>query len=146
MARAQEIEGFSDAFAGFVSGSGLEAASDTTASQLRSFVEAMLLFPEAQAKAQEAIDRLCGDRYPTMEDMDHPGPDAQYIRACVKENLRWLPVAPMGFPHAVIRDDEYMGFTIPKGAAVVYNAWYIQLPLPPSCPLPADLLHSISWY
>lgn len=54
-------------------------------------------------------------------------PDAQYIKACVKEVLRWFPTAPLGVPHAVTQDDEYMGYRIPKGATVVINAWGIHM-------------------
>ncbi|KAL2196674.1 cytochrome P450 [Corynascus similis CBS 632.67] len=106
-----------------VASTGLEAASDTTANTLAGFIQGIFLYPDAQRAAQAAIDRVCGDRYPTMADMDHP--DAQYIRACVKETLRWMPTAVLGVPHAVTRDDEYMGYKIPNGATVVLNIWGI---------------------
>lgn len=34
-----------------------------------------------------------------------------------------MPTDILGVPHAVIRDDEYMGYKIPKGSTVVYNVW-----------------------
>jgi cytochrome P450 len=80
----------------------------------------MVMFPEVQRKAQAEIDRVCGDRLPTMEDE----PKLQYIRGCVKESMRWMPTDILGVPHAVIKDDEYMGYLIPKGASVIYNVWY----------------------
>lgn len=81
----------------------------------------MLVFPDVQQRAQEEIDRVVGpDRLPTMADE----PNLPYIRACVKETLRWMPTVPLGIPHAVIRDDAYMGYTIPKGAGVALNIWY----------------------
>lgn len=79
----------------------------------------MVLFPGVQGKAQVELDRVCGDRMPTMDDQK----DLQYTRACVKEVNRWLPIAPLGVPHAVIEDDEYMSYKIPKGATVVLNTW-----------------------
>lgn len=83
-------------------------------------MQAMILFPEVQKHAQEEIDRVVGpDRIPTMADE----PNLPYIRACVKESLRWMPATPLGIPHAVTRDDEYMGYTIPKGASVGLNVW-----------------------
>jgi cytochrome P450 len=85
----------------------------------------MVLYPDARKKAQATIDRVCGDRYPSMADMDHP--EAQYIRSCVKESLRWMPTAILGVPHAVIKDDEYMGYRIPKGATVVCNVWAVHM-------------------
>lgn len=125
IANAQESQKFDDDFATMVAGTALEASSDTTASTLAGFVLAMILYPEAQNKAQRVVDEVCGDRFPSIEDMENP--KAQYIRACVKENLRWMPTAILGAPHAVIRDDEYMGYRIPKGAGVVYNAWAVHM-------------------
>ena len=123
MAEAQKANGFSDDQAAYISGTLLEAGSDTTSSTLYAFVQAMLLYPEVQRKAQAEIDRVVGtDRLPTMEDE----PSLQYIRGCVKETLRWMPTTILGgVPHAVTKDDEYMGFLIPKGAGVMNNVWGI---------------------
>jgi cytochrome P450 len=81
----------------------------------------MLLFPSVAKTAQEEISRVCGSRMPTLDDE----PSLPYIRACVKESMRWMPTAVLGVPHAVIRDDEYMGYKIPKGAGVMWNVWAI---------------------
>lgn len=70
-------------------------------------------------KAQAELDSVCGDRLPDLNDLS----DLPYIRGCMKESFRWMPTANLGVPHAVIRDDEYMGYKIPKGAEVVYNVW-----------------------
>lgn len=103
-------------------GSFLEAASDTTANTLTGFVQAMLLFPSTQKQAQAELDLVCGEnRLPTMGDMDN----LPYIRACVKESLRWMPTDPLGVPHRVTQEDEYMGYRIPAGASVVCNVWTI---------------------
>ncbi|OAX81613.1 hypothetical protein ACJ72_04045 [Emergomyces africanus] len=123
LVKAQDVEGFSDELAAYTSGSLLEAGSDTTSSTLVAFIQAMILFPDVQRKAREEIDRVCGDRLPTLEDEPH----LQYIRGCVKESLRWMPTAILGVPHAVLTDDEYMGYKIPKGATIIYNAWGIHM-------------------
>lgn len=81
----------------------------------------MLLFPDVAKAAQEDLDRVCGDRFPSLDDE----PLLPYIRACIKESMRWMPTAIVGVPHAVIQDDEYMGYTIPKGAGVMWNVWAI---------------------
>ncbi|KAK1725113.1 cytochrome P450 [Colletotrichum acutatum] len=121
---SQKTLGFSDALAGYISGSALEAGSDTTASTLTGFVQAMVLHPSVQKQAQEELDRVCGtERLPNMDDWD----SMPYIRACVKESLRWMPTAILGLPHAVIQDDEYMGYKIPKGAGVMLNVWAINM-------------------
>ncbi|KAK5017381.1 hypothetical protein LTR60_001962, partial [Cryomyces antarcticus] len=125
MAKVQETEGFSDDQAGYISGTLLKAGSDTTSSTLYGFVQAMVCFPEVQKRAQQEIDGVVGvSRLPTMEDE----PNMQYIRGCVKESLRWKPTTILGaVPHAVTRDDEYMGFHIPKGAGVLNNVWGIHM-------------------
>lgn len=118
--RAQAKEGFDDDLASYISGSLLEAGSDTTASTLYAFIQALLVWPEVQRKAQEDIDRVVGlDRLPTMDDYEN----LPYIRCCIKESLRWMPTAILGVPHAALREDTYMGYTIPKGAMVVNNVW-----------------------
>lgn len=133
MAQAQLQDDFSDDQAAYISGTLLEAGADTTSNTLYGFVQAMVLFPDVQKKAQEEIDRVVGaSRLPTMEDE----PRMQYIRGCVKESLRWLPTAILGaVPHAVTRDDEYMGYKIPKGAGVLNNVWTIHMD-PRRCPEP----------
>lgn len=125
MYEAQQKEQFSDDQAAYIGGTLLEAGSDTTSSTLYGFVQAMLLFPDAQHKAKEEIDRVIGsDRMPTMEDMC----DLPYIRSTMKETLRWMPTTILGaVPHAVTQDDEYMGYFIPGGAGVLHNVWSIHM-------------------
>ena len=147
MANYQKTEGFSDDQAGYISGSLLEAGSDTTSNTLYGFVQAMVLFPEVQKRAQEELDRIIGpNRLPTMEDE----PQLQYIRGCLKESLRWMPTAILGFPHAPTMDDEYMGYHIPKGASIMLNVYTLHMD-PVRYPNPRrfdpdrfkdDLLHS----
>lgn len=53
----------------------------------------MMLYPEAQRKAQEELDRIVGtDRLPNLEDI----PNLVYLDALWKELLRWNPVDPLG--------------------------------------------------
>ncbi|KAK5799929.1 hypothetical protein VI817_002141 [Penicillium citrinum] len=123
MYKVQQKEQFSDDQAAYISGTLLEAGSDTTSSTLYAFVQAMLLFPDVQRRAQEEIDRVVGpDRMPVMDDLEN----LQYIRGCMKETLRWMPTTILGaVPHAVTEDDEYKGYFIPKGAGVLNNVWAI---------------------
>ncbi|KMU85571.1 O-methylsterigmatocystin oxidoreductase [Coccidioides immitis H538.4] len=123
MAEAQKSEGFDDDQAAYISGTLLEAGSDTTSSTLYAFVQAMLLYPEIQRRAQKEIDEVVrADRMPNMDDQD----SLQYIRAIMKETLRWMPTTILGVvPHAVTQDDHYMGYLIGKGAGVMNNVWGI---------------------
>ncbi|KAI9924218.1 hypothetical protein MW887_007168 [Aspergillus wentii] len=84
------------------------------------FVQAVLLYPEVIQKAQKELDSVVGsDRLPTFEDIEN----LPYVNALISECLRWKPISPIAVPHAVIQDDEYMGYHIPKGATVVTNQY-----------------------
>lgn len=111
--KAQYAEEPSDDLASYICGVLLIAGSDTTAAELAAFIQAMILFPEVQKRAWEEVDKVCGDRMPTEEDAEL----MPYIACCV------MPTTILGMPHCVMRDDEYMGYTIPKDAIVIYNAW-----------------------
>jgi cytochrome P450 len=119
----QAQENYSDEYTAYILAQLWEAGSDTTAIEIYSFIQALILYPEVQAQGQAEIDAVLGDnRIPTWDDI----PRLPYIRACVKETLRWHPVAKLGaFPHATIEDDIYKGYRIPKGAYVVLNTWAI---------------------
>lgn len=93
---------------------------ETTTSTLLVFLLAMVLHPEAQAKAHAEIDRVVGkDRLPSFDDR----PALPYLEAILRETLRWHPVFPFGFPSATTTDDIYKGYFIPKGVLVFKNAW-----------------------
>jgi hypothetical protein len=119
----QAKEGYSDAYTSHIPGQLWEAGSDTTSTELYGFVQALLLYPSVQAAGQAELDRVIGpNRMPTLDDM----PKLPYVRACVKETLRWLPAGILGaFPHATIEEDVYMGHRIPAGATVLLNTWTI---------------------
>jgi len=63
---------------------------------MKSFLVAMLLYPDIQKKAQAELDSVIGrERLPTFEDR----PNLPFIDAVCKEVLRWRPVTPLGaFP------------------------------------------------
>lgn len=125
LAETQKREGLSDDQAAYLAGTMLEAGSDTTSNTLYGFIQAMVLYPEAQRKAQRELDRVVGSaRLPSMADE----PDLQYIRACMKETLRWMPTGTLGVvPHAATKEDQYMGYRIPEGSAVINNVWAIHM-------------------
>lgn len=112
-----------DDLAAYTSGTFLEAGSDTTSNTIYGFVQAMVLFPDVQKKAQAELDRVVGSgRLPDMEDE----PNLKYVRSVVKESLRWMPTTILGaVPHAVMKDDWYGGYRIPKGAGILNNVYGI---------------------
>jgi len=99
------------------------AGSDTSSSTLITFVLACCAFPEVLPKAWEELDRIVGHhRSPTWEDES----ELVYTKAFMKEVLRWRSVAIIGGqPHAPVSDDEWNGYTIPKGTWVQGNVWAI---------------------
>ena len=112
--------GIDDMQAAYACGGMVEAGSETTATTLNNFMLSMVLFPEAQRKAQEEIDRVIGNgRLPTWDDEQN----LPYVRALVKEVLRWRAVNKFGMPHCLSEDDWYQGYFLPKGSVVMLNWW-----------------------
>jgi cytochrome P450 len=99
------------------------AGSDTSSSTLITFVLACCAFPEALIPAWEELDRVVGPhRSPHFDDESN----LPYVKAFVKEVLRWRSVAVIGGqPHAPTQDDYYNGFLIPKGTWIQGNVWAI---------------------
>jgi cytochrome P450 len=98
------------------------AGAETTSAVMAWFTLAILAYPETQARAQAELDAVVGrTRLPSFADYPH----LPYIRAMVKEALRWRPVDPVGLPHRSIEDDWYDGMFIPKGAICIANVWHL---------------------
>ncbi|KAK7748126.1 hypothetical protein SLS53_001380 [Cytospora paraplurivora] len=93
----------------------------TIAGPLKFFLMAMALHPEWQNKAQEEIDRVCGERMPNFDDFAN----LPTVRACLKETVRWRSGVPLGVPHQAERDDEYRGVKIKKNTIVLACEWSI---------------------
>lgn len=124
MKRIKEAKPLSDTELAYVIGVLYEAGSDTTAGTLDYFVLACVLYPDAVRKVQQEIDDLVGtDRLPTFDDI----PNLPYVNAFLMEVMRWRPLVPLGIPHSVTQDDEYMGYHIPKGATILPNHWALSL-------------------
>ncbi|RDX49051.1 cytochrome P450 [Lentinus brumalis] len=96
--------------------------ADTTVSAELTFILAMGLWPSVQRKAQAELDSVIGhDRLPTHADFAQ----MPYLNALYLEILRWNQVVPLGVPHAILEDDIYEGYFIPKGSIVCVNQWKI---------------------
>lgn len=97
----------------------------TTVVTLACFYLAMTLFPEAQKRAQDELDRVVGSsRLPSLEEQVlllfsllhdlltkcfNSREDLPYVDALVKETLRWFVIVPLGVSHRLMEDDEYKG-------------------------------------
>ena len=99
----------------------------------------MVLYPEAQQKAQDEIDAVIGTgRLPDFDDEA----SLPYVSALCQEVQRWHPVAPLGksmrsskecavmhypgIPHRLNADDIYEGHFLPAGSMVIANAWCVE--------------------
>ncbi|KAJ3791502.1 cytochrome P450 [Lentinula aff. detonsa] len=82
----------------------------------------MTLYPRVQQKAHEELDQVIGrtqnPMFSGMKNLRLP-----YIRAVVKEILRWNPPLPVIVPRIALEDDWYENYFIPKGAAIPENLW-----------------------
>ncbi|PCH34875.1 cytochrome P450 [Wolfiporia cocos MD-104 SS10] len=87
------------------------------------FIMAMALHPDKQAKAQAEIDAVVGsDRMPAMTDLSA----LPYVNAVIKETMRWHPVLPLSqLSPTYGEDDNYCGYFIPAGTIVMPNVWAI---------------------
>ncbi|KAF2867212.1 cytochrome P450 [Massariosphaeria phaeospora] len=97
------------------------AGALTIAAPMQTFCLAMCFYPQFLPMLQEELDRVCGDRPPVSEDR----PNLPFLRAVVRECLRWRPPVPTGIPHMLTQDDEYNGYHIPKGSVMHPLEWAI---------------------
>jgi len=80
----------------------------------------MATHPEVQRIAQEEIDCVVGnDRLPDFGDRS----SLPYIEAVYHELLRYAPPLPLGIRRALVEDDVYEGYFLPKGNLFRYLVW-----------------------
>ncbi|CAE6473677.1 unnamed protein product [Rhizoctonia solani] len=94
--------------------------TESSAGILMSFVAAMILNPEAQAKAQLELDTVLGPCcLPTIADRER----LPYVNNLISEVIRWRPALPTALPHVCLEDDKYRGYDILKGTIIFGNVW-----------------------
>jgi cytochrome P450 len=99
----------------------------------------MVMYPEAQRRAQAQIDAVIGrGRLPEQSDR----PSLPYLEAFCREVLRWHSVGPLGVMRTTMKDDWYAGRFIPRGSflqsafrcsmltsssgtMITWNSWYV---------------------
>ncbi|TKX25883.1 cytochrome P450 monooxygenase-like protein 12 [Elsinoe australis] len=87
----------------------------TIGGPLNYFLLSMLYHPAAQLRCQQEMLQVLGDRPPTLSDM----PRLPFLRACIRETMRWKPNVPTGVAHETERDDYYNGYFIAKGSRIL---------------------------
>ncbi|XP_015933346.2 geraniol 8-hydroxylase [Arachis duranensis] len=100
----------------------LVAGTDTTAYGLERAMTELLHNPKAMSKAKQELEQIIGKGNPIEESDVAKLP---YLQAIIKETLRLHPPAPLLLPRKAKVDVEISGYTIPKGARVLINAWAI---------------------
>ncbi|XP_031781543.1 cytochrome P450 306a1 isoform X2 [Nasonia vitripennis] len=99
------------------------AGVDTTLTTLRWFLLFMAAFPDEQAKIQEEISNVVGEKEPNLEDR----PSMPRLEAAIMEVQRLRSVVPIGIPHGTTEDTHIGDYDVPKGSMIVPFQWAIHL-------------------
>ncbi|XP_064595484.1 uncharacterized protein LOC135462060 [Liolophura sinensis] len=87
------------------------------------FIVVILNQPEVSENLRKEMDSVLGKfRSPTLADRSK----MIYAEAVVLELLRWACPTPLLLPRAAEEEVQFRGYTIPKDATVITNAWKIQ--------------------
>jgi cytochrome P450 len=95
------------------------AGHDTSTSTLTFMMYELARHPEVVAKLQEEQDRVLGGATPTVDQLEREMP---YLDMVLDEVLRLYPPAWVG-PRRAVREFEFGGYTVPRGAYVNYCSW-----------------------
>uniref|UniRef100_A0A8C0GK01 unspecific monooxygenase n=1 Tax=Chelonoidis abingdonii TaxID=106734 RepID=A0A8C0GK01_CHEAB len=91
------------------------AGTGTTSDTLKQGLKLLMKYPEIEEKVHVEIDRVIGrSRSPCMADRSQ----MPYTDAVVHEIQRFISLAPLGVPRAVIRDTRFRQYIIPKGTTI----------------------------
>ena len=97
----------------------LFAGHDTSTSTLSFLMYELARHPHVLARLYEEQDRVLGDEVPTYEQIERGLPE---LGMALDETLRLYPPAWIGSRRAV-RDFEFGGYEVPRGAWVHYCSW-----------------------
>ncbi len=94
------------------------AGHDTSTSTLTFMMHELARHPDVTERLCEEQDRVLGGDAPTVERLE----EMPYLDMVLDEVLRLYPPAWIG-PRRAVRDFEFGGYTVPKGAYVNYCSW-----------------------
>lgn len=96
------------------------AGHETTAISLSWTWMLLAQYPEAESQLHEELDRVLGERPPTIADL----PNLRWTEMVVKESMRLYPPA-WRVGREAVEDCIIGGYHIPKGMQVVASQWVI---------------------
>ncbi|KAJ8767638.1 hypothetical protein K2173_018196 [Erythroxylum novogranatense] len=98
------------------------AGTDTTSSTMEWAMSELLRNPKTLSEARQELEQTIG-KSSWLQESDVAR--LPYLQAIVKETFRLHPAVPLLLPRKAGADVEMFGFTVPKGAQVLVNAWAI---------------------
>lgn len=99
------------------------AGSDTSSITLEWLMIELILNPKVLEIAQAEVRNIVGDHRRVVLESDLP--HLHYIKAVIKEVLRFHPPAPMLLPRESMEDMNIDGYDIPAKTRFYFNAWAI---------------------
>jgi cytochrome P450 len=118
-ARGEEGEAFTDKEVRDQVMTLMFAGHDTATSTLTFMMHELARHPDVAERLREEQDRVLGGEPPTVEALEREMP---YLDMVLDEVLRLYPPAWIG-PRRAVREFEFGGYTVPKGAYVNYCSW-----------------------
>ncbi|CAN6201008.1 unnamed protein product [Urochloa humidicola] len=105
-----------------VVGDMLGTGSETIATVLQWIMAELMRNPRVMHKVQDEVrSTLAGRRQVTEDYLSN----LHYMHLVIKETLRLHPPAPLLFPRECRSECQVLGFSVPKDAMVLVNAWAI---------------------
>jgi cytochrome P450 len=95
------------------------AGHDTSTSTVTFLLHELARHPDVVERLREEQDRVLGSEPPTAAQLER---DLPYLEMVVDEVLRLYPPAWIG-PRRAVRDFEFGGYSVPRGAYVNYSSW-----------------------
>jgi cytochrome P450 len=95
------------------------AGHDTSTSTVTFALHELARHPDVLARLCEEQDRVLGGSPPSAEQLEREMP---YLEMVIDEVLRLYPPAWIG-PRRAVRDFEFGGYSVPRGAYVNYTSW-----------------------
>ncbi len=95
------------------------AGHDTSTSTLTFMLYELAHHPQVLARLQEEQDQVLGGAVPSFDHLEREMP---YLDMVLDEVLRLYPPAWIG-PRRAVRDFEFGGYPVPRGAYVNYCSW-----------------------